>query len=162
MSKVIRFSLPIVIACAFGPLIAGLAVSLFAVANSLFPLSEMMSLEDIGSTLVLFIIMAYVIGEPVALLSGLLLSLWMLFRPPTLTVVIGVTVIATSLFFAIGALGLLGPVELTNAQNNFVFTLVLAVIAATGCWLGIWLVLGKQKMQNAVGARSISQSTAPQ
>jgi hypothetical protein len=59
----------------------------------------------------------------------------MIWYPPSAIVATGAAVIATAAYMGIGALGFLGPVEWTNAHNNFLFALVLAVIAANVCWL---------------------------
>jgi len=132
MSKAVRFIVPILIAVILGPLIAGLAVGLFAVGNSIFN-------ADIDATVLgmfpIYIIFAYAIGWPIAFIAGVLISLWMLARAPSFIVVIAAAVIATAVYMGIGALGMLGPVEYTNAHSNFVFTLVAAMIAASGCWL---------------------------
>lgn len=126
---------PIVIAAVLGPLVAGLAVWLFAVANSSFDPTLSSSLADWWGLLVFYVIMAYFIGWPIAVLAGVLVSLWMIRKPPSLLAVNAAAVIATALFMAIAALGVLGPVEETNGRSNFLFTLVAAVVAANVCWL---------------------------
>jgi len=65
----------------------------------------------------------------------MLVSIWMVWRQPNTVVVVAAAVIATCGYIGIGALGYLGLAEMTNARNNFLFTLVLAQIAALGCWL---------------------------
>ena len=90
MSKVVGFIVPTVIAVILGSLIAGLVVSLFAVAASIFD----SSLEGTDAM-----------------------------------------VIATGVYVGIGALGVLGPVQFTNAHSNFPFTLAAAVVPGCGCWL---------------------------
>jgi hypothetical protein len=126
----IRLLMPIVIAVALGPLIAGLAVTLFAVVISVFDGSGVMSLSDLKELSVFYIIFAYVIGGAIALLAGILVSIWMIWYPPSAIVVTAAAVIATVVYMVIGALGVLGPVD-----SSFLFTLVFAVIAANGCWL---------------------------
>jgi hypothetical protein len=76
-----------------------------------------------------------VFGGAIALLAGILAALWMISRPPSLIVVVAAAMIATAVYLGLGALGLLGPVEFTNARGNFLPIFALAVIAATGCWL---------------------------
>jgi hypothetical protein len=85
MSKAVGFIVPTVIAVILGSLIAGLVVSLFAVAASFDS-----SLEGTDAM-----------------------------------------VIATGVYVGIGALGVLGRVQFTNAYSNFLFTLA----AGCGCWL---------------------------
>ena len=135
MNKLVRFLLPIVIAVVLGPLIAGLAVTLLAVANNIFSHAGTLPWAGLFKMSGVYIVFAYYMGGPIALLAGLLVSLWTVRRPPNLIVVIAAAVIATALYMGVGALGVLGPVEFTNARSNFLSTLVLAVIAATGCWL---------------------------
>ena len=134
MNKLVRFLMPIIIAVVLGPLIAGLAVGLLAVvtggfAHSAEPIADVFKMSGV------YIFFSYYIGGPVAFLAGLFVSIWMISRPPSLLVVIGAAVLATILFMGVAALGILGPVWDTHAHSNFLFTLVLAIIAAAGCWL---------------------------
>ena len=139
MTKLIRLLLPIVIAIVLGPLFAGLAVCLFTAAIAIFNQTDGLGMVETIQVLVsmfaFYIAVAYMAGWQIALLAGVLVSIWMIRRPPTAFVAIAAAVIATSGYMAIGAVGILGPEELTNARSNYWFTLVLAVIAATGCWL---------------------------
>ena len=133
MNKVLRFLVPILIAAILGPLIAGLALCAFVVLTSLF--DHTASMIDALSMARFYVIFAYVIGGPIALLAGLLISIWMIWRSPNATVVVGAAVVATMVYLGVGALGILGPVQYTNAHSNFLFTMVFAVVAAMGCWL---------------------------
>jgi hypothetical protein len=135
MTKIIRFLMPIVIAVVLGPLVAGLAVSIFAFGTSIFNNTDSLLMVDLFKMSGVYIVFAYFLGSAIAVLAGILVSIWMIWRPPTVFVAIAAAVIATSGYMAVGAVGLLGPEELTNARSNFLFTMVLAVIAATGCWL---------------------------
>ena len=134
MTKLIRFLMPIVIAVALGPLIAGLAVSIFAFGTSIFDNTGSLPMADILKMSGFYIVFAYFLGSAIAVLAGILVSIWMFWRPPNVIVVIAATVIATCSYMAVGVLGYLGPAEWTNAHSNFLLTLVLAVIAAAGCW----------------------------
>ena len=134
MTKLIRFLMPIVIAVALGPLIAGLAVSIFAFGTSIFDNTGSLPMAGIFKMSGFYIVFAYFLGSAIAVLAGILVSIWMFWRPPNAIVVIVAAVIATCGYMAVGALGFLGSEELTNARSNFLFTLVLAVIAAAGCW----------------------------
>jgi hypothetical protein len=131
--------MPIVIAIVLGPLIAGLAVCLFTTIVAIFNQTDALGFVDLLRVLVpmfgFYIAVAYMAGWQIALLAGLLVSIWMIWRPPTLFVAMAAAVIATSGYMAVGAVGLLGPEELINARSNFLFTLVLAVIAAAVCWV---------------------------
>jgi hypothetical protein len=122
--------MPIVIAVGLGPLIAGLAVSAYAVGGGGF--DDIADLLDMCSV---YIGLSYLLGGAIALVAGTLVSIWMIWRPLNALVVIAAAVIATCGYMGVGALGVLGPAEVTNARSNLLFTLVLAVIAAVGCWL---------------------------
>lgn len=133
--RVMTLLAPIVVAVVLGPLIAGLAVWVFAVASDLFDQAPSLSFSDDGGLLVFYLIMTYFIGWPIALLAGILVSLWTIRRLPSALVVNAAAVIATAVFMAVAAFGALGPVEETNGRSNFWFTLVAAVFAANACWL---------------------------
>jgi hypothetical protein len=135
MNKVVRFLMPIVIAVVLGPLIAGLAVCLLLVVTNIFDPSAALPMADLFKMFGVYIIFAYLGGSAIALLAGILVSIWMIWRPPSAIVVIAAAVIATAVYMGVGALGSLGMTEWSNARSNFLFTLVLAVIAATVCWL---------------------------
>jgi len=128
--KIVRLLAPIVIAVVLGPLIAGLAVTLFAVVHSVLYDTGGLSLADLKELAVFYIIFAYVIGGAIALLAGILVSIWMIWYPPGAIVANAAAAIATIVYMGIGALGVLEPVD-----SSFLFTLVFAVIAANGCWL---------------------------
>jgi hypothetical protein len=128
--KIVRLLAPIAIAVVLGPLIAGLAVTLFAVVHSVLYDTGGLSLADLKELAVFYIIFAYVIGGAIALLAGILVSIWMIWYPPGAIVATAAAVIATIVYMGIGALGVLWPVD-----SSFLFTLVFAVIAANGCWL---------------------------
>ena len=133
MRNIFRLLMPIVIAVALGPLIAGLAVWVLAVATNIYTGAP--SIADLFAMSWVYTVFAYVVGGAIALLAGILVSIWMIWRPPNAIVVIAAAAIATSAYLAVGALGFLGPVELNNARNNFLFVLVAAIVAAAGCWL---------------------------
>jgi hypothetical protein len=128
--KIVRLLAPIVIAVVLGPLIAGLAVTLFAVVHSVLYDTGGLSLADLKELAVFYIIFAYVIGGAIALLAGILVSIWMIWYPPGAIVANAAAVIATVVYMGIGALGVLEPVD-----SSFLFTLIFAVIAANVCWL---------------------------
>jgi hypothetical protein len=134
--SVVRFLAPIVVALVLGPLTVGIALWLANVASDLFN-GTSSTLTDEGGFFVFLIIMTYVIGWPIALLAGALVSLSMIRRPPSLLAVNGAAVIATAIFMGVAASGVLGPVEETNGRSNFWFTLAAAVFAANVCWFGM-------------------------
>ena len=88
MTKLIRFLMPIVIAVALGPLIAGLAVSIFAFGTSIFDNTGSLPMADILKMSGFYIVFAYFLGSAIAVLAGILVSIWMFWRPPNVIVVI--------------------------------------------------------------------------
>jgi hypothetical protein len=135
--RVVELLAPIVIAVVLGPLAVSVTFWLLDLASNVFHLLDpesSVALADFPGFLVFLVIMAYVIGGPIAMLAGLLVSLWMIRRPPSALVVNAAAVIATVVFMAVAATGVLGPVEETNARSNVFFTLVSAVFAANVCW----------------------------
>ena len=133
----VRFLAPLVVAVVLGPLAVSITFWLLDLASNVFRLLDPQSgitLADYPGFLVFLVIMSYFIGGPIALLAGLLVSLWMIRRPPTALVVNAAAVIATIVFMGIAATGVLGPVEETNGRSNLLFMLVGAVFAANVCW----------------------------
>ena len=136
-NRTVQLLAPIAIAVLLGPLAVSLTIWLLNLASNVFRLFDPtsgMSLGDYPGFLVFLVIMTYVIGWPIALLAGLLVSLWMIRRPPSALVVNAAAVIATVVFMAVAATGVLGPVEETNGRSNFLFTVVAAIFAANVCW----------------------------
>jgi hypothetical protein len=137
---VVRFLVPIVVAVVLGPLAVGVTIWLLNLASNVFRLfgpDASLTFADFHGFLVYLVIMAYVIGGPIALLAGLLVSLWMIRHPPTALVVNAAAVIATVVFMAVAATGILGPVEQTNGRSNLFFMLVTAIFAANVCWFAM-------------------------
>jgi hypothetical protein len=135
MKKLARHLIPILIAVVIGPLIAAVAISMFTIGISIFKLNIPYSIRDAVELFSLNILFAYLLGGVIALLAGIFVSIWMIWREPNAIITIIAAVIATCCYLAIGATGLLGPFQEMNAHSNFLFWLVLAVIAAAGCWL---------------------------
>jgi hypothetical protein len=129
--SVVRFVVPIVVAAALGPLIAGVAVWLFAVVPDLFGPSG--SLVGDGGLLFVYVLFAYLIGGPIALLAGFLLSLWMIRRAPSALAVNAAAVIGTVIWLGVAEGGFPSLVE-TGGLRQVLFILVLAVLAANVCW----------------------------
>jgi hypothetical protein len=132
---VVRFLAPIVVAAVPGPLAVSVSLWLFGVASDVFNPASSVSFADERGALVFDVIMAYFIGGPIALLAGLLVSLWMIWRPPSVLAVNAAAMIATAVFMTVASTGVLGPVEDTNGRSNFLFMMVAAVFAANVCWL---------------------------
>jgi hypothetical protein len=154
--RVVELLAPVVVAVVLGPLAVSVTFWVLDLASNVFHLLDPdsgMSLADFGGFFVFLVIMAYFIGGPIALLAGVLVSLWMLRRPPTALVVNAAAVIATVIFMAVAASGVLGPVEETNGRSNFFFMLVAAVFAANVCWFVMQRIL-----RATSGPRQLMQS----
>jgi hypothetical protein len=130
----VRFLIPIVVAVVLGPLIAGLAVSLLAVGRDIADGLGALWVDMFGLIFV-NIAFAYYLGGPIALIAGVLVSIWMMRRPPNAIVAVAAAAIATVIYSAVGALGVLGPAAQFSAFANFAFTLACAIVAALVCWL---------------------------
>jgi hypothetical protein len=133
MARSVRFLIPIVVAVVLGPLIAGLAIWIFAVVLALLNPSTALPIADVFTVLYVYVLVAYILGVWIALLAGILVSIWMLSRPPSLIVVIAAAIVATAAYQGLGALGVV-PAE-DARSSNLLLTFALAVIAAIGCWL---------------------------
>lgn len=133
MKRLLRFSLPIVIAAVLGPLFAGFAVCLYAAAQFVVatdpgPISGLLGL------CALYMIFAYVLGWPIAVLTGALMSVWMTFRAPGILGVLAATVAAVGLLWLAAAAHLMGPIP-NLAYGMLALTLAVSVVAAIACWL---------------------------
>jgi hypothetical protein len=133
MKRLLRSSMPIVIAGVLGPLAGGLAVCLYAAGLYVldWPLGP---IADLFGLLVFYVIFAYVLGWPIALLAGLLMSIWMTFRPPEIAGAVTAAVGAVGLLWLAAAASLLGPVP-NLVYGAFAPTLGVSVVAAIACWL---------------------------
>jgi hypothetical protein len=126
---------PIVVAVGLGPLVVSIGLWLVNTASGLLDAESSLSFADYRGALVFVVILTYFIGWPIALLAGILVSLWMIRRPPSALAVNAAAVIATVLFMGVSALGVFGPVEQFNGRSNMLFTLIAALVAANVCWL---------------------------
>jgi hypothetical protein len=135
VKKLARLLLPMVIAVVLGPLVAGLAVCLLAVYTNVSDPATALPLADLFVMFAIYISFAYLEGAPIALLAGLLVSIWMLFRPPGLVVAVVAAALAVALFRLAAEFAWLGPIRGGLALNNFRLLLALAVVAAAVCWL---------------------------
>jgi hypothetical protein len=134
MRKLFRFLMPIVVAVGLGPLVAGLIVCLFAIYSH-FTDGSGETLAELFSFFWVYITFAYVEGGPVALVAGLLVSIWMVWRPPGLMAVIGAAIAAIALCYVADRFGMFNPVGGPLVSNNLGLMLVLSVVVAGVCWL---------------------------
>jgi hypothetical protein len=137
MPKPVRLLMPVVIAVVLGPLIAGLALLLFGTVSNLVTHDYPVDFSDADTFkfLPLLILFAYYEGGPIALVAGLLVSIWMIRRPPGLVIVVAAAIVAIGLFRLAVEVGMFGTNGAPLARHNLVLTLVLGIVAAAGCWL---------------------------
>ena len=133
---IVRFVVPIMIAVVLGPLIAGVPISLFDVASDipyLFGPAPSLTFADEGRNLVAMVYLSYLIGGPIALLAGFLLSLWMVWRTPSALAVNAAAVTAIIIFVTV-AEGFLGLVDEIKDRFYLLLLMGFAVFAANVCW----------------------------
>jgi hypothetical protein len=94
-----------------------------------------MPIADLFGMFGVYIMFAYLEGGPIALLAGLLVSIWMIWHPPGLAVAIVAAIIAIGLCRLADEIGVSSPIGGPLVSNNFALMLALAVIAASVCWL---------------------------
>jgi hypothetical protein len=133
MKRLLRFSLPIVIAGVLGPLIGGLAICLFAAGQYVVD-KDPGPIADLFGIFPLYMIFAFVLGWPIAVLAGLLVSIWMIFRPPGIVAVVAATAAAVGVLWLAAAANLMGPLP-NLAYGMLALTLGLSIVAAIVCWL---------------------------
>lgn len=135
MSK-LRLLMPIVIATLLGPLVAGLAVCLLAICIAVIDLPTAPGLADMAKLFSLYMIFAYLEGGPIALVAGILVTIWMAWRsPPTLPVSIGAGLASVILFRLAAGAGMLSAPAAVLVRYNLVLALALSAVAAGTCWL---------------------------
>ncbi len=100
--------MPIVVAGVLGPLVAGLIFCLLALYTYVVDPTGT-SVADLLTMSGIYIAFAYFEGGPIALLAGLLVSIWMIRRPPGLVVAVAAAIIAVGLFRLAAQIGLLSP-----------------------------------------------------
>ena len=141
--SVVRFVVPIVVVAVLGPLIASVAVWLSLVVPELFDQASSLASEGgllsvlagEGGFLLVTVLYAYLIGGPIAFLAGFLLSLWMIWRPPSTLAVNATAVIATIIWLGAAEGGRL--VEETGGREELLCTLAFTVFAANVYWFWV-------------------------
>jgi hypothetical protein len=89
-----------------------------------------LALSDFPELFLVYVIFAYVIGGPIALLAGLFVSHWMIRRLPNVLVVTAAAVLATVLFMGVAAFG-----SCAGNQRAQQFSLYAGVRRDRGPWL---------------------------
>ena len=135
MPKPIRLLMPIVIALVLGPLIGALVVCAYATWTWAFDEAFRGPVRELFGLFVLYFTFAYLIAWPLALLAGLLMSLWMAFRPPGLVAAVAAALVAVGLLWLGDRLDLLGPADTSLMHQDLAIVVGVSVLAATVCWL---------------------------
>jgi len=132
-----RALLAIVAAVALGPLVAAVAMWLLLLVTTVAdPSGWLPSLKDAvvhaPKLIVTLTIGAYRAGAAIALLAGVLVALWMLWRPLNMVVVLAASVAA-----CVVRLALIEPaVFLGSGPREDLWVMPpLAAVAGAGCWL---------------------------
>ena len=131
----IRLLMPIVVAVVLGPLVAGLIFCVLAVSTNLVDQTGGLPIADIFKMFGVYVIFAYLEGGALALLAGLLVSIWMIRHPPGFVVAVVAALASVGLYRLAAEIGILSPSGANLVRNNLALTLVLAVISASVCWL---------------------------
>jgi len=116
-------------------MIAGLLVCLAALFTTIFDWTGALHVTDLPVMFGVYIIFSYILGVPIAFLAGLLMSIWMISRPPGFIVAIGSSDISVGLYRLVAEPGFLSPARTFQARANFALIMALAVISAGFCWL---------------------------
>ncbi len=133
----LRLLLVVIAAVALGPLCAAVAMWLLMLITTVAdPSGWLPSLKDaIVSTpklFSIFVIAAYRIGSGIALVAGLLIALWMAWRPPNLLVVLAASVAASLLWLAIKEPAVfLG----SGPREDLLVMPPIAATAGAACWM---------------------------
>ena len=133
MKRLLRFLMPILVAGLLGPLFGGLAVCLYAAAQYLVA-TDPGTIAGLLGLCALYMLFAYVLGWPIAVLAGLLVSIWLIFRAPGIIAAVAAAIAAVGLLWLAAAADLMGAVP-NVAYGALGLTLAVSVVAAIACWL---------------------------
>jgi hypothetical protein len=130
-AKPVQMLLAVVIAVVLGPTIGAMAAFLvgfgmYAADGYWWDLSPGSLLAGLRM-LVALIIVGYLFAAKIALVAGLLVALWIFWRPPTLGIAVAAALIASCGY------ALISGVDTMFKRDAFV-TIAASVIAAAGCW----------------------------
>jgi hypothetical protein len=133
--RYVRPILPIVVAVGLGPLVAGLIFCILAVAGSILDGSTSVAISDLEGLFFLYIVFSYLAGGPIALIAGVLMSLWMIRYPPGLLAAIGSALLSVTIFLLASTTSLLSAADSNLVRNNLGLTVVMSVLSASICWI---------------------------
>jgi hypothetical protein len=135
MRKLVRLLMPIAIAALLGPLVGALIFCLLSTLSYVFDTTDGDHVADLFNMFRIYILFAYLDAGAIALLAGLLVSTWMIWRRPSLVVAIVAAVTAVGLFRLAVEIGMLIPYGGELVRDNLALTFAMAVVAAGVCWL---------------------------
>jgi hypothetical protein len=133
-ASVLRSAWIVLIAALVAPLIGGVVFFLYQASASLLT----GSLTDIGDLAAIIALGVYPVGEPIALLAGVLVGVFALWRTPTLGVILG-AIVATNVANFVWQ-----PI-MKYSLGGFVINLAASVIAGAVCWWMFRRRLGDQR-----------------
>jgi hypothetical protein len=133
--KRFRLLIPIVVAGTLGPLVGGLIFCALAVYANFFDQTADLPIADLFTMFGVYIIVAYLEGGVVALLAGLLVSIWMIWRPPGFVVAIAAALASVGLYRLAAEIGMLSPADATMVSDDLAPALAIAAMSAGVCWL---------------------------
>lgn len=131
-----RSLLAVAAAVLLGPLMAAIGLWLMMLVVTVAdPSGFLPSLKDAlagtPNLLTIFIVGSYRVGAAIALIAGLLVAVWMAWRPPNLAVVLAASVAASLIWLAITEprvfLGM-------GARENLFIVPPIAAFAGAACW----------------------------
>jgi hypothetical protein len=124
--------LTVLIAVVLGPLLGGVIVALAGLALSVLDSSCCLWTEGLsyGGRLIIFIVAgAYISFTPIALAAGIFVALWILWKPPTLGIVI-----AAALLASVGHAVLWSNTINVSVLRDDLVIAGASVVASVGCW----------------------------
>ena len=129
-----RTLLAIAVLTVIGPLFVSVPVSLSVAAGKMMASSPQMQLIDPLGLLLFGLLIGYVVGWPYALLTGVIVAAWSLWRQPTFFVALTAALAANAiLYFAAPVLATWrAPYRSTFEAQDFI---VFSVITVSICWL---------------------------
>jgi hypothetical protein len=135
MKTFVRLIAPVLIAVVLGPLVAGLVFCALAVVTNVLDPATATPLADLLKMFAIYIAVAYFQGAPIAFLAGLLMSIWMIRRPPGIVPAVVAAIAAVGLFWLAADAEWLRPIGGGMVRNNLALTLAVGAVAAGACWL---------------------------
>jgi hypothetical protein len=132
--KLIRFVLTIVIATVFGPLVSG--VTVFLMFAAMLIAQWEFNTAGMGESFILMVGVAYLAGWVIAVVTGTIVALVALWRPPNFAVVLLAVLVANVGYFALTESQLFHSAGGSPKPLQGIFvSLAFSIYAANVCWL---------------------------